>query len=292
MEMDLFSRKKKFIQIEDMKIAYYEEGRGIPLLFLHGCPFSSFIWRNVIPLLSNRYMCLAPDLLGLGDTETSPGVDWSLHSQMIMIIKFLDSLNIKHINIVAHDHGGAVAQLIAAEYPEKIDRLVLSNVEAYNNWPSEEERPFGIASQIPVIGSLVIWLYSRMPVFRFTLKEAKAVKDPSTLTKELLKGYIRANLSDRHRREKTKRFLKGQFDPENNNTTLKLMDNLKNFNHPTLLLWGTDDVHFGIEWAERLLHDIPGAVRIDKISPAGHLVMEEAPQKYAEMLINFLAEQF
>lgn len=290
MEMDSFSRKKKFIQIEDIKIAYYEEGQGTPLLFIHGCPFSSFIWRKIIQQLSDRYRCLAPDLLGLGDTETPAETDLSLRSQMIMILNFLDNLNIKYVHIVAHDHGGAVAQLIAAEYPDRIDRLVLSNVEAYNNWPSEEERPFGKATQLPVIGSLVIWLYSRMPVFRFTLVQAKAVKDSSVLTKELLKGYIRANLSDRRRRERTKKFLKVQFDPENNSTTINLLNKLKNFNHPTLLLWGADDVHFGVEWAERLLKDIPGAIRLDKISPAGHLVMEEAPDKYVEMLLHFLME--
>jgi hypothetical protein len=61
---------------------------------------------------------------------------------------------------------------------------------------------------------------------RLTLKEAKAVYDPRVLSAELLDGYIRANLSDRHRRARIRRFLAGQFDPENNRTTMDLLDGL------------------------------------------------------------------
>jgi hypothetical protein len=67
---------------------------------------------------------------------------------------------------------------------------------------------------------------SRRPVFRLTLREAKAVRDPQVLSAELLDGYIRANLSNRHRRAKTRRFLAGQFDPENNRVTTDLLDGL------------------------------------------------------------------
>lgn len=290
MKMDSFSEKKKFVKTGDARVAYYEEGKGAPLLLLHGCPFSSFIWRKVIPQLSSQYRCLAPDLLGLGDTETPLNADWLLRAQTEMIVNFLDILNIDSAHVVGHDHGGAVAQLLAAEHPERIDRLVLSNAEAYDNWPSAEERPFVKATQIPVLGDLIMWLYSRRPVFRLALREAKAVKDPAVLTRDLLDGYIRENLGDRQRRSKTKRFLACQFDPENNRTTQELLDDLRRFDHPTLLLWGEDDVHFGVEWGQRLLEDIPGAVRLDLIGDAGHLVMEEQFGLFASHILDFLSE--
>ena len=142
MKLDPFSEKKRFVKVGDTRVAYYEGegGNGEPLLLLHGCPFSSFIWRKAVPRLSARYRCLAPDLLGLGDTETPEGADWSLSAQAAMVVGFLDALGIERTHLVGHDHGGAVAQLLAAEYPERIDRLVLSNAEAYDNWPSDEER--------------------------------------------------------------------------------------------------------------------------------------------------------
>lgn len=288
--MDTFSENKQFLKIGDTRIAYYEEGKGTPVLLLHGCPFSSFIWRKVIPILSSSYRCLAPDLLGLGDTETPMNADWSLQAQAGMIVGFIDALDIENTHIVGHDHGGAVAQLLAAKYPERINRLILSNAEAYDNWPSETERPFVKLTQVPVLGNIIMWLYARRPIFQFALREAKAVKDPQKLTTELLNGYIRANLSSRHRRKKTKRFLACQFDPENNRTTQEILDDLGQFDHPALLLWGKDDVHFGVEWGQRLLEDIPGAVRLDVLKDAGHLVMEEQPGLFAKHLLDFLSE--
>src|SRR5215207_7534621 len=115
MGLDWFSEKKRFVRVGKADVAYYE-GNGEPLLLLHGCPFSSFIWRKVIPRLSSHYRCLAPDLLGLGDTETPEGADWSLRAQAAMVVGLLDALGVQRAHVVGHDHGGAVAQLLAAEY--------------------------------------------------------------------------------------------------------------------------------------------------------------------------------
>jgi pimeloyl-ACP methyl ester carboxylesterase len=243
--VDEFSERKRFVGVGGARVAYYEEGHGEPLLLVHGCPFSSFIWRRVIALLSPRFRCLAPDLLGLGDTETPPHADWSLGAQAATIVGLLDALGVERCHVVGHDHGGAVAQLLAAEHPERIDRLVIANAEAYDNWPSREERPFVRATQLPLLGKAVLWAWSWRPLFRLTMATGKAVSDPGVLTPALLDGYVRANLSDRHRRAKTGRFLAGQLDPEHNRTTLELLDGLRRFDHPTLLLWATEDPHFG-----------------------------------------------
>jgi pimeloyl-ACP methyl ester carboxylesterase len=288
MNMDTFSAEKRFIQVGAARVAYHEQGSGPPLLLLHGCPFSSFVWRKVIPRLAPTYHCLAPDLLGLGDTETLWDADWSLPGQAAMVLGFLDHLGIGRAHVVAHDHGGAVAQLLAAEHPDRIDRLVLSNVEAYDNWPSPTERPFVRVTQVPLLGDLVLWLWSQPALFRLALLEAHAVHDAKVLTPELLHGYIRANLSNAHRRRKTRRFLTGQLDPAHSRVTLELLPGLRRFDHPTLLLWGQDDPHFGPKWAERLNQDIRGAVGVEMLPHTGHLLMEEQPERFAELVLAFL----
>lgn len=290
MGLDSFSRRKRFVTVGDARIAYYEDGEGTPLLLLHGCPFSAFIWRKVVPRLSSRYRCLAPDLLGLGDTETSADADWSLPAQAAMVVGFLDALGIDRAHVVGHDHGGAVAQLLAAHHAQRIDRLVISNAEAYDNWPSAEELPFLTLARRPLLGTLALWLWSRRWATRLTLVRGKAVHDVRVLTPELLDGYIRANMGDRHRRAKSRRFLAGQADPANNRVTLDLLDGLRRFDHPTLLLWARDDPHFGPKWGERLLQDIPGAVRLELLPETGHLLMEERPERFAELVDQFLAE--
>jgi pimeloyl-ACP methyl ester carboxylesterase len=276
------------VTVEQARVAYREAGAGDEILLLHGCPFSSFIWRRVMPQLTHNFRCLAPDLLGLGDTETAPDADWSLRAQATMVLGFLDRLGVARAHLVGHDHGGALAQLLAAEHPDRVGRLVLANAEAYDNWPSRAERPFVRLTQVPLIGDAVMWAWARRPLFRLTLSAAKAVHDRGALTDELLDGYIAANFADRHRRAKTKRFLAGQLDPAHNRVTLELLDGLRRFDHPTLLIWATEDPHFGPQWGQRLLRDIPGATGLERLPDTGHLLMEERPDTIAALIREFL----
>jgi pimeloyl-ACP methyl ester carboxylesterase len=257
--MDEFSRAKAHLEVGGATIAYADEGAGAPVVLIHGCPFSSFVWRNVIPVLATEHRCLAPDLLGLGDTETSPEADWSVTAQAEMVTGFLDALGLERVHVVGHDQGGAVAQLLVAHHPERVDRLVLSNAEAYDNWPSRQELPYVRATQLPLLGRLAVWLGSKPRIFRWELASAGAVAEASVLDPELLRGYIQANAGDAGRRARLRRYLGFQLDPANNRATLELVDGLRRFERPTLLLWGEADPHFGPEWAERLQQDIPQA---------------------------------
>ena len=286
--MDAFSRKKRFVRVGDASVAYYEDGEGAPLLLLHGCPFSSFIWRKVIPRLSSEFRCLAPDLLGLGDTEAQTGADWSIPAQAQMVLGFLDELGIERAHVVGHDQGGAIAQLLAARHPARVDRLVLSNAQAYDNWPSRRERPLVRLTQLPLLGRLAAWLASKRPVAWLALALGRGVRKPGVLDSELLSGYIRANLGDPHRRGKWRRYLSFQLDPVNIRQTAELGEGLRRFDHPTLLLWGEDDPHYGPQWAKRLQHDIPGTMRLVTLPRTGHLLMEERPREVADAIRGFL----
>lgn len=288
METDTFSHSKHFIDVGDTRVAYVDEGSGPPVLLLHGCPFSSFVWRKVIPALSPAHRCVAPDLLGLGDTETPAGADWSLPAQEAMVLGLLDALGLEQVSVVGHDHGGAVAQMLAARHPDRLDRLVLCNAEAYDNWPSADERPFVTATRLPGLGPLVMRAYASRPVLRLVLGLGKAVKNRKVLDDELIDGYWRANLSDAHRRAKTARFLAGQLDHANNRCTSAIVDGLRRFDHPALLLWGADDPHFGPRWAERLRDDLAGPVQFELLPDTGHLLMEERPAEVADRIQEFL----
>ncbi len=146
------------------------------------------------------------------------------------------------------------------------------------------------ATQLPVLGTLLLWLWSWKPLLRMTLINGKAVHDASVLTPELLHGYGRSNLGDRQRRAKTKRFLGVQVDSVNNRVTTELLPGLRRFDHPALLICARDDPHFGPRWAEMLARDIPGFVRLEMLSDTGHLLMEEQPDHFAALVSQFLAE--
>jgi pimeloyl-ACP methyl ester carboxylesterase len=291
-DRDQHDLTKRHLQVGAARIAYLDEGDGLPVLLLHGCPFSSFVWRRVVAGLGPRFRCVAPDLLGLGDTETPPDADWRLPAQVDAVLGLLDELGLDKVAVVGHDQGGAIAQLLAADHPGRITSLVLADAEAYDNWPSAKELPFVRATQLPVLGRMVLWAWSRRPLFRWALASGKAVHDKAALTDELVDGYIAANLGNAHRRGKTRRFLAAQFDPANQAQTAAALEGLRRFAAPTLILWGAEDVHFPAEWAERLHHDIPGTQRQPErlvILPAtGHLLMEEQPVRVADLLAGFL----
>lgn len=283
---------ERHVRVGANRIAYVDEGDGPPVLLLHGCPFSSFVWRRVIAELRPRFRCVAPDLLGLGGTETPPGTDWRLPAQVNAVLGLLDELDLDTVAVVGHDQGGAIAQLLAAGHPDRITALVLADAEAYDNWPSAHELPFIRATQLPVIGPLVLWAWSRRPLFRWALASGKAVHDRAALTDELVDGYIAANLGTAHRRAKTRRFLAAQLDPANQSRTAAALGGLRRFEASTLIVWGAEDVHFPPEWAERLHRDVPGTEgrpeRLVILPGTGHLLMEERPVQLAALLATFL----
>jgi len=281
---------KRIAVVGDARVAYLDQGEGPPVLLLHGCPFSSFIWRKLIPELASQHRCLAPDLLGLGDTETPPGTGWSLPAQAATTLGLLDELHIDSADVIGHDHGAAIAQLLAADHPARVRRLIITNAEAYDNWPSTEERPFLRATQLPLLGQFLLWAWSRRPLLKLVLRTGRAVHNPSVLTRELLDGYLQANLADRHRRTKTRRFLAGQLNPANQRCTAAAIPGLRRFTHPTLIIWGRDDPHFGPQWAERLRADIPGTVGLELLPATGHLLMEEQPERLATLISDFLTK--
>ena len=65
--------QKNFVEVHGLRLAYVEAGSGDPIVFLHGNPTSSFVWRDVIPAVTHLGRCLAPDLLGMGDSDKLPG---------------------------------------------------------------------------------------------------------------------------------------------------------------------------------------------------------------------------
>jgi pimeloyl-ACP methyl ester carboxylesterase len=207
-----------------------------------------------------------------------------------MVVGLLDALGLDQVDVVAHDHGAATAQLLAAGHPARIRRLVITDAEAYDNWPSREELPFIRATQLPVLGRLVLWAWGRPRLFGYALRSGKAVCDPAVLTPDLLRGYVAANLADPHRRAKTRRFLAGQLDPANHRATADALAGLRAFDHPTLIVWGEDDPHFGPDWGRRLRDDIPGAGRLELLPGTGHLLMEERPDDLACLVADFLTD--
>ena len=142
--------KKKFISINNKKMAYVEEGVGRPLLFLHGNPTSSYLWRNIISKLSNKFKCYAPDLIGMGDSDKldNPAQEnYSLKEHIKWFDDFINGIKLdKQIILVIHDWGSAIGFDFAKKYPKRIGGIVYMEAIVrpmkWNEWPENATKAF------------------------------------------------------------------------------------------------------------------------------------------------------
>ncbi len=114
-------------EVDSLRLAHIDEGDGPPVIFLHGEPTWSFLWRRVIPPVRDAgFRCLAPDLPGFGRSDKPVEVDWySYERHVSMTATLLEDLDLREATMVVHDWGGPIGLRVAVEHPERIDRLVI-----------------------------------------------------------------------------------------------------------------------------------------------------------------------
>jgi haloalkane dehalogenase len=104
---DEFLFESKFLQVNGHRMHYIDVGQVDPILFIHGNPTSSYLWRNIIPYLSDRTRCIALDLIGYGKSER-PNIDYRFVTHADYVTKFIQKLALKNFTLVLHDWGSAL----------------------------------------------------------------------------------------------------------------------------------------------------------------------------------------
>ncbi|MFI1332179.1 haloalkane dehalogenase [Streptomyces sp. NPDC020845] len=106
------------LPIHDSTIHYRESGTGVPIVFLHGNPTSSYLWRHVMPAVGPGRL-LAPDLIGMGDSG-KPDIDYTFADHAHYLDAWFDALDLQDVVLVGHDWGGALAFDWAARHPDRV----------------------------------------------------------------------------------------------------------------------------------------------------------------------------
>ncbi|WP_339103311.1 alpha/beta hydrolase [Haloterrigena salinisoli] len=255
----------------DLEVAYYDDGEGEPVLFCHGIPTSSYLWRDVAPPLSDDYRVIAPDMVGYGNSAMHDGFDRSIRAQEAMVDGLVDELGLESITFVGHDLGGGVGLRYAVHNPETVERLALSNAVCYDSWPVEAIIDLGLPSTIAEM----------------------SVDD----ARELLEGIFRDTRYD----DPDEAFVEGMLAPwDSDEAVVSLSRDAigTNTSHTTeidpseitartLLLWGAEDEFQPVEYAERLEGDISDAELVG-LESASHWVMADRPDAYTDRLREFL----
>jgi pimeloyl-ACP methyl ester carboxylesterase len=269
------------IELSQGTIQYRDEGSGPVVVLVHCMLVDASIWDPVVGLLAGHARCVVPDLpLGSHRRSMRPGADLSPPGVARLIVELLERLELSDVTLVGNDTGGALCQLVAAHHPERLDRLVLCDCDAFENFP-----PRSFAPAVQVLGRVpgALAAYALLARLRPVRRGLAAVMGLTArpIPDEIVRAWA-APLADAGVRADVTKLLRGISSDQ----TVQAAVQLRSFERPALIIWGTDDRFFPLRDGERLAATLPNA-RLEVIEGARTFVQLDAPARFADLVAGF-----
>lgn len=243
--------ERKEVRLSAGTVAYWEAGSGPPLLFVHGVFANHMLWSKVIPLLADRYRCIAPDF-PLGSHTIPLGAELSPFVVADMIGELGDELGLERPTLVGNDTGGALCQMLVVRRPGFASRMVLTNCDAYDEFPPQ---PFTYLTLVPKIPGAISLLANSMRIRANRRLPIAYGWLSKTMSREVEESFVGPVIHDKAIRADIAGFLRRADKNE-------LMATARQFGTidiPVKLVWAEGDRSFKIGLAERMQRDIPNA---------------------------------
>lgn len=278
----MFTLADENVLIEGHRIACGTFGSGEPIVLIHGTPSSSYIWRNVVPRLTEAgHKVHVFDLLGYGASERpfDQATDTSVSGQVPILKDLMSRWGLHDAHIVAHDIGGAVAQRFCIFHPNMAKSLTLIDTVSFDSWPSKrtnEQMKAGLDVLIKKPDAehrdhFRQWLLS-------TVHDKERLRSGSLETfVDLISGPVGQGS-----------FFQHQVAHYDHKHTSEISDRLVELaNLPVQILWGEEDAWQIVDWAHKLHTAIPGST-LHVLPNCGHFAMEDQPEVISSLIIAFL----
>jgi pimeloyl-ACP methyl ester carboxylesterase len=279
-EEAIVTEQRQEIQLSAGRVRYREAGEGKPIVFVHGYLVDSRLWDGVVDRLSDRFRCLAPDWpLGAQGVAMNPDANLSPTDLARLIAEFIERLELEDVTIVGNDSGGAISQILAANHPDRLARLALTNCDTHENFPP------GIFKAMPPLAKLPGGMLALSAPFRipFVARQAFAPFSRRGIPDELVASWMRPAMEDKAIMHDLKKVTAGM----NKRYTLEAAKKLRGSELPIRLLWAPGDKFFPIRYAERLAGEVENA-EIVQISDAKTFVPLDQPQRVADEIAEFV----
>jgi len=275
-----YRRMRNFVDLQMSRVACVEHGRGPAALFIHGYPLNGFQWRGALERLHVHRRCIAPDVMGMGFTETPENQEISPLTQADMLAKLLDKLRVNNVDVIANDSGGLVAQLFVAKYPQRVRTLLLTNCDVDENSPPAGFVPFIEAARkgLFVDRSLVPQLNDKSLARSAKGIGGLAYTYPDKLSDETIETYFRPLVGSPLKKSQVNQYAVSM----GTNLLVAVREDLKRWKGPTRMVWGLKDALFGVQWAEWLDRTLPGSRGVRRVEDANLFFPEEMPDLIAE----------
>ncbi len=284
----LYPFTSHYLNINELKYHYIDEGSGEPVIMVHGNPTWSFYYRSLIKALSGNYRAIAVDHMGCGlSDKPNPDVyGYRYKNRVDDLEKLIDSLDLKkQVTLVLHDWGGAIGAAWAVKHPEKVGRLVITNTSAFLP-PGKKKIPLRLwlirnISMFAKPAVLGLNIFSRAALFMASSKG---------LSKEIKTG-LTAPYNSWENRMATLKFVQDiPLKPKDPSYDLikYVDDNLYKLSDiPMLICWGNRDFVFDRDYLAEWKHRFPNA-DVHAYEDANHYVLEDVPERVIPLVKDFL----
>ncbi|WGS65107.1 alpha/beta fold hydrolase [Marinitoga aeolica] len=248
---------EKYIEVNNKKICYYENGNGKPVIMIHG-NFASARWYQKVMDIEG-YHTYAMDLPNFGRSDRIEKCDIDLYADYVKM--FMDKLQIEKAIIVGHSLGGAVAQSLSFRYPEKSEKMILIDSAPIDGLKTPEE-------YYPIL---------------------EMYKGNKTLLKQALNGIMPENKDEKLLDELTNEALLMKEECFTGNARalekINYVNLAKNYKNKVLFIVGKKDLLITEEMAKNTIRYLKGEIKI--IEHVGHSVIVEDPELFKEIMKNF-----
>ena len=268
----------EFVDVRGTRLYYYAagtRGAGDPVIFLHGFPGSSHAWRLMAPLMPEGRRMVLVDLVGCGRSDGPGSAPLRVSRLATLIAGLLDDLRIARTAVVGHGLGGAVAQALAIDAPDRVSALTLMSCPAFDARLRLARMAQAVAPAARILGASLLASFVHGSAVRGYLDRTAGDRSldvalrayPARLGTPAIVAHLAA-----------------LRDPD----VAAYGERLAAVRVPTLVLWGANDPFIPTATGERLRNAIPGAT-LDVIAGARHFIHEEAPDRCARAVAALLA---
>ncbi len=269
----------RYVDQDGLRMHYVDEGRGDPVLLLHGEPTWSYLYRKVIPpLVSAGLRCVAPDYFGFGRSDKPTERDWySYDSHYRSVEVFAERLDLRDCTLVVQDWGGPIGFRLAVEHPERIARLVVLNTGIGARAPNDEWLRFQ-ALMRRVDTEIVPGQLVRISLVQPVGDEVIAAYDAPFPVPESRVGVVMFP-----------ELVATSSEHPSAPVMLEVRERLRRWEQPALVLFSDSDPIFSRRAAEAMASLLPNAELADPLEGAGHFLQEDRGEEIARRLIRFVA---
>jgi haloalkane dehalogenase len=276
-----FSFEPRYRSFDGFRLAYLDEGTGSPVVFFHGEPTWSFLWRKVIPPIREAgFRCVAPDLPGFGRSDKPVDLDWySYDRHTASMASLLEELDIRDATIVVHDWGGPIGLRLATEQPDRVARFVILDTGLFTGHQRMNDAWMAFRNFVERTEDVPIGLLVRRACHADPGDEVIAAYEapfPNPASKAGARAFpLILPLSP---------------DAPGAASGQRVLDALRRDQRAKLVLWADSDPVLPLRTGERLAEAL--GTRVDHVVPdAGHFLQEDAGVEIGGLISDWLVSE-